>query len=215
MEIHQKKAGLDYDRLKTIVKRSIEQNLRMKNFEARNGNYETSAVVKNQGTKQREQRILGDCWEWETNGQCSKGDNCSFRHDINKRAKSTHPNLSPRSLRSRVWKKHREPEVPEAKVQVGKWLQPFRSILNPIRCPSCFISCAQLFVVTFVLLELMLYSVHEISLWLLFLLPFRREPYSGPTFFLFDHELPQELQLLCCRSRWSLHWGTMILAHTA
>ena len=28
----------------------------MKNFEARNGNYETSAVVKNQVTKQREQK---------------------------------------------------------------------------------------------------------------------------------------------------------------
>ena len=48
MEIHQKKAGPDYHRLKTMVKRSIEQNLQIKNFEARNGNYETSAVVKNQ-----------------------------------------------------------------------------------------------------------------------------------------------------------------------
>ena len=71
-----------------MVERSIEQNLRMNNFEARNGNYETSAVVKNQGTEQRAQRILGDCWQWETNGQCVKGDNCSFRHDINKRGKS-------------------------------------------------------------------------------------------------------------------------------
>ena len=61
MEIHQKKDGPDCHRLKTMVKRSIEKNLRMKHFEARNGNYETSAVVKNQGTKQREQRILGDC----------------------------------------------------------------------------------------------------------------------------------------------------------
>ena len=63
MEIHQKKAGPDDHRLKTLVKRSIEQNLRMKNFEARNGNYETNAVVKNQETKQREQRSLGDCWQ--------------------------------------------------------------------------------------------------------------------------------------------------------
>ena len=29
--------------------------------------------------------------------QCSKGDSCSFRHDMNKRAKSTQPNPSPRS----------------------------------------------------------------------------------------------------------------------
>ena len=60
MEIHQKKLGPDCHRLKTMVKTSIEQNLRIKNFEARNGNYERNAVVKNQRTKQREQRILGD-----------------------------------------------------------------------------------------------------------------------------------------------------------
>ena len=97
MEIHHKKAGPNYHRLKTMVKRSIEQNLRMKNFDARNGIYEASAVVKNQGTKQRGQRILGDCWQWETNGHCSKGDNCSFRHDVNKHAKMTQPNPSLRS----------------------------------------------------------------------------------------------------------------------
>ena len=97
LEIHQKKLGPDYHRLKTMVKRSIDQNLRMKNFEARNGNYETSAVVKNQGTKQREQRSPGDCWQWKANGQCWKGDNCSLRHDTNKRAKSTQPSSSPSS----------------------------------------------------------------------------------------------------------------------
>ena len=58
MEIHKKKAGPDCHRLKTMVKRSIEQSLRIKDFEVRNGNYETNAVVKNQGTKQREQRTL-------------------------------------------------------------------------------------------------------------------------------------------------------------
>ena len=98
MVTHQKKAGPDYHRLKTMVKRSIEQNLRIKNVEARTGNYERNAVVKNQGTKQRGQRILGDCWQWESNGQCSEGDNCSFSHDINKRAKLTQPNLSPSSF---------------------------------------------------------------------------------------------------------------------
>ena len=59
MEIRQKKAGPDYHRLKTMVKRSTEQDLRNRNFEARHGNYEGNAVVKNQGTKQRGQRILG------------------------------------------------------------------------------------------------------------------------------------------------------------
>ena len=54
-------------------------------------------MVKNQRVKQREQRSLGDCWQWKANGQCSKEDNCSFRHDINKRAKSTQPYPSPSS----------------------------------------------------------------------------------------------------------------------
>ena len=88
LEIHQKKLGPDYHRLNAMVKRSIENNLRNKNFRARNGNCERNAVVKNPGTKQRVQRILGDCWQWEANGQCVKGDNCSFRHDINKCAKN-------------------------------------------------------------------------------------------------------------------------------
>ena len=69
LEIHQKKIGPDYHRLKKMTKRSIEQNVRNKNFGARDGNYERNAVVKNPGTKQRAQRVLGDCWQWESNGQ--------------------------------------------------------------------------------------------------------------------------------------------------
>ena len=51
LEIHQKKARPDYRRLKTMVKRSIEQDIRNKHLGARNGNYERNAVVKNQGNK--------------------------------------------------------------------------------------------------------------------------------------------------------------------
>ena len=120
MEIHQKKAGPDYHRLKTMVKRSIEQDLRIKNFEARNGNYETNAVVKNQGTKQREQRSLGDCWQWESNGQCSRGDDCSFRHDPNKRAKSTQPNPSPSSSTQQNVKNASRTRSPRGKSPSGE-----------------------------------------------------------------------------------------------
>ena len=98
LETHQKKLEPDYHRLKTMVKRSIEQEIRNNNFGSRNGHFEKNAVVKNQGTKQRVQRILGDCWQWETNGQCVKGDNCSFRHDVNKRGKSSPSNPSPNSF---------------------------------------------------------------------------------------------------------------------
>ena len=98
MEIHQKKAGPAYHRLKTMVKRSVEQAIRKKMLKARNGNYERNAVVKDQGTKQRGQTTLGDWCQWKANGSCSKGDNCSFRHDINKHAKLTQPNPSPSSF---------------------------------------------------------------------------------------------------------------------
>ena len=45
MEIHQKKAGTDYQKLKTMVKRSIDQKLRLRNVDARNEKIETGAVV--------------------------------------------------------------------------------------------------------------------------------------------------------------------------
>ena len=48
LEIDQKKLGPDYHRLKTMVKRSIEQDIRNKNFGTRNGNFEKNALVKNQ-----------------------------------------------------------------------------------------------------------------------------------------------------------------------
>ena len=68
-------------------------------------------MVKNQGPKQRGQRILGDCWQCEAYGQCSKGDNCSFRHNVNKRAKMTQPNPSPNSFMQQNERKEKVPVV--------------------------------------------------------------------------------------------------------
>ena len=120
LETHQKKLGPDYHRLKTMVKRSIEQEIRNKNFGNRIGNFEKNAVVKNQGTKQRVQRILGDCWQWETNGQCVKGDNCSFRHDVNKRGKSSPSNPSPNSFMRQNERKSSRTRSPRGKSPSGR-----------------------------------------------------------------------------------------------
>ena len=80
MEIHQKKAGPDYHRLKTMVKRCTGQKLRLRNFDVRHGRIETGAVVKNrEGGK-------GTCYQWKEKGQCSHGDRCSFRHETQDRA---------------------------------------------------------------------------------------------------------------------------------
>ena len=108
-----------------MVKRGIEQDIRIENFGARNGKYERNAVVKNQGKKQRVQRILGDSWQWEFNGQCSRGDNCSFRHDINKRGKMTQPNTSPYSFMQQNERKASRTRSPKERSPSGRmyrWL---------------------------------------------------------------------------------------------
>ena len=103
-----------------MVKRSIEQEIRNKNFGARSGNFEKNAVVKNQGTKQRVQRILGDCWQWEANGQCVKGDNCSFRHDMDKRGKSSPSNPSQNSFMQQIERKPSRTRSPRGKSPSGR-----------------------------------------------------------------------------------------------
>ena len=47
MEIHQKISMPKYQKLKIMVKRSIDQKLRLRNFDVRHGRVETGAVVKN------------------------------------------------------------------------------------------------------------------------------------------------------------------------
>ena len=120
LETHQKKLGPDYHRLKATMKRSIQQEIRNKTFGARSGNFEKNAVVKNQGTKQRVQRILEDCWQWETNGQCAKGSNCSFRHDMNKRGKSSPSNPSLNSFMQQNERKPSRTRSPRGKSPSGR-----------------------------------------------------------------------------------------------
>ena len=104
-------------------------------------------MVKNQGTKQREQRSLGDCWQWKANGQSSKGDNCSFRDDTNKRAKSTQPNPSPRSSTQQSVKNASRTRSPGGRSPSGKMARlpckdylkgtcttPFCEIWHPPEC---------------------------------------------------------------------------------
>ena len=73
-----------------------------------------------QGTKQRVQRILGDCWQWEVNGQCSNGDNDSFRHDTNKRGKMTQSNPSPNSFMHQNERNASRTQSPRGKSPSGR-----------------------------------------------------------------------------------------------
>ena len=64
----QEKTKPDYHRLKATVKRRVEQDLRSRNFEARNGRVESNILVKNQREKRRVQKGPGDCWQFKANG---------------------------------------------------------------------------------------------------------------------------------------------------
>ena len=71
-----------YSRLKTIVRRHIDQTMRTRNFRARNEMVERGAVTKSQkGRKASVDRKVGECYQWKATGQCSRGDSCSFSHD--------------------------------------------------------------------------------------------------------------------------------------
>ena len=96
MGIHQKILMPNFQKLKTMVKRSMDQKLRLRNFDARHGTIETGAVVKNRKGLSGVEGGRGICYQWKEKGQCSKGDRCNFRHEGNDRAKPT-PKTAPPS----------------------------------------------------------------------------------------------------------------------
>ena len=102
-----------------MVKRSIEQDIRNKNFVARSGNWRETPWSRIR-EQQRVQRILGDCWQWEFNGQCSKGDSCSFRHDIDKRGKMTQSTPSPNSFMRQNERKSSRTRSPRGRSPSGR-----------------------------------------------------------------------------------------------
>ena len=58
LEIHQKKAGPDYHRLKTMDGGEKKYRARFRNFGTKNGNYERNVVVKNQGQNSVDKEFL-------------------------------------------------------------------------------------------------------------------------------------------------------------
>ena len=118
LEIHQKKLGPDYHRLKTMAKRSIVQNLRIKNFEARNGNYERNAVVKNQETHSVNKELLEIVGSGKPTGSVLK-ETIAVSVTISISVRNRHSRILLRALlRGRMREMHREPKVPEEGVPV-------------------------------------------------------------------------------------------------
>ena len=95
MEIHQKISVPNYQKLKTMVKRSIDQRLRLRNFDARHGRIESGAVVKNRKGLLGVEGGKGIRYQWKKPE--NKGDRCSFRHETKDRAQ-IQDTLPPRLL---------------------------------------------------------------------------------------------------------------------
>ena len=55
-----------------MVERSIDQKLRLRNFDARYEKIETGAVVKSHRGLSGVARGKGICYQWKEKGQCSK-----------------------------------------------------------------------------------------------------------------------------------------------
>ena len=80
-DVDRDRAMSSYQRLKTMVRRHIDQMIRTRNFRARNERIETGVLVKSHNGKNVSvERGMGECYQWKTNGQCLRRDSCSFRH---------------------------------------------------------------------------------------------------------------------------------------
>ena len=79
VEIHQKISMRNSQKLKTMVKRSLNQKLRFRNFDARHVKIESGAVVKSRKGPIGVEGGKDTCYQWKEKGQFSQGDRCSFR----------------------------------------------------------------------------------------------------------------------------------------
>ena len=80
-------------------------------------------LVKNQGTKQREQRTLGDCWQWKVIGSVLK-ETIAVSVIISKKSAKSTPaeSFSELFYAGKMREMHREPAVPVARVPVVECL---------------------------------------------------------------------------------------------
>ena len=72
-----------YSRLKTSVRLFFDQKMRSRNLGARNDMIHGRVVTRSRkDSRANVERKVGDCWQWQATGQCSKGDSCGFYHGV-------------------------------------------------------------------------------------------------------------------------------------
>ena len=68
------KKQTSYSRLKTSVRLFFDQKMRSRNLKARNDMIHGVVTRSRKDKKANVERKVGDCWQWQATGQCSKGD---------------------------------------------------------------------------------------------------------------------------------------------
>ena len=76
------KKQTSYSRLKTSVRLFFDQKMRSRNLKARNDMIQGVVTRSRKENKANVERKVGDCWQWQATGQCSKGDSCGFHHGV-------------------------------------------------------------------------------------------------------------------------------------
>ena len=71
-----------YSRLKTSVRLFFDQKMRSRNLKARNDMIHGVVARSRKENKANVERKVGDCWQWQATGQCSKGDSCGVHHGV-------------------------------------------------------------------------------------------------------------------------------------
>ena len=93
-----------------MVKINIDPKLPLRNLDARNEKIGTGAVVLSRRRSSDNERGKGSCCQWKAQGWCSRGDQCSLRHESHDREKPT-PKAAPPS----------EPPTPRGRSASGKF----------------------------------------------------------------------------------------------
>ena len=72
-EINQEPSEPSYQKLKSMVKKHFDQKIGTHNIQPRNERIETGVLVNTRKWKNVSvERGLGDCYQWQAKGQCTK-----------------------------------------------------------------------------------------------------------------------------------------------
>ena len=86
-DIEQHYSQTSCQKLKIMMKRCLDQKIRVRNCEVRNEIIDTGAPAKDKNRRKEVsvERKQGECHQWRAKTLCEKGDACNSRHDENKR----------------------------------------------------------------------------------------------------------------------------------